>query len=69
LAVNIKEGFKHRAAFEAFNGGLEEQKPEEVEKWRASVLKWESKQHTGPEESPFEVAEEGECDDGIWSVV
>ncbi|KAJ7038483.1 hypothetical protein C8F04DRAFT_1256091 [Mycena alexandri] len=57
LAVNIKEGEKHRAALAAFTEGLESTRPEEVEEWRAWVLRWESKQHTEPSESPFEYKE------------
>ncbi|KAJ7231598.1 hypothetical protein B0H12DRAFT_1239914 [Mycena haematopus] len=34
LAVSIKEGVKHQAAFEAFSKGLEESRPEEVKKWK-----------------------------------
>jgi hypothetical protein len=30
LAVNIKEGLKHRAAFQAFTARLEAAKPQEV---------------------------------------
>ncbi|KAJ6495711.1 hypothetical protein C8R47DRAFT_1176230 [Mycena vitilis] len=58
LAVSIKEGLKHRAAFNSFNEGLEAVKPDEVAKWRASVLLWESKQHLDAKESPFEGVEE-----------
>ncbi|KAJ7666199.1 hypothetical protein DFH06DRAFT_1323329 [Mycena polygramma] len=58
LAVSIKEGVKHRAAFEAFSTALEEQQPEQVAKWRASVTTWEAKQHTDAAESPFEMKEE-----------
>ncbi|KAJ7920718.1 hypothetical protein B0H13DRAFT_1605173 [Mycena leptocephala] len=58
LTVNIKEGLKHQAAFEAFSGGLEALKPDEVAQWRALVDKWESKQHKDNSESPFESVEE-----------
>ncbi|KAJ7036101.1 hypothetical protein C8F04DRAFT_954156, partial [Mycena alexandri] len=57
LAVNIKEGGKHRAALAAFTEGLNSTRPEEVEEWRAWVLRWEAKQHTDPKESPFEYKE------------
>jgi hypothetical protein len=57
--VSIKEGFKHRTAFEAFSAGLEAARPGEVAEWRASVLRWESKQHLDAAESPFELSEEG----------
>ncbi|KAJ7601623.1 hypothetical protein DFH06DRAFT_1153729 [Mycena polygramma] len=58
LAISIKEGMKHRTAFQAFNDGLEALKPEEVKKWRESVAVWEAKQHKDPSESPFEVVED-----------
>ncbi|KAJ7918352.1 hypothetical protein B0H13DRAFT_2321526 [Mycena leptocephala] len=58
LAVNIKEGLKHRAAFNTFTEGLEVLRPQEVAEWRAAVLKWESKQHTDNSDSPFESVEE-----------
>jgi hypothetical protein len=64
LTVNIKEGLKHRAAFEAFNTGLEALRPEEVAEWRASVIKWEATQHTDSSESPFELEED---DEGEWA--
>ncbi|KAJ7029965.1 hypothetical protein C8F04DRAFT_1211814 [Mycena alexandri] len=53
LAVSIKEGTKHKAVFDAFSAGLEE-----VAEWRQWVTRWESKQHTGPAESPFELTEQ-----------
>ncbi|KAJ7604088.1 hypothetical protein FB45DRAFT_983874 [Roridomyces roridus] len=62
LAVSIKEGSKHRAAFTAFNSGLEALRPEDVRRWREMVIAWESTQHTDPSDDapcPFEVAEEG----------
>ncbi|KAJ7450267.1 hypothetical protein B0H11DRAFT_1743304 [Mycena galericulata] len=58
LAVSMKEGMKHRAAFDAFTKGLEEVRAEEVAEWKELVLKWEMKQHTDPSESPFELKEE-----------
>ncbi|KAJ7079826.1 hypothetical protein B0H15DRAFT_924531 [Mycena belliarum] len=62
LAENIKEGLKHRAAFEAFSAGLEESRPAEVAEWRAQVKVWEAKQHTteapSKVDSPFELLEE-----------
>ncbi|KAJ7429994.1 hypothetical protein B0H11DRAFT_2264473 [Mycena galericulata] len=58
LAVSIKEGTKHKAAFEAFSKGLEEARPEEVAEWRQQVLQWELTQHTDSSESPFELVEE-----------
>ncbi|KAJ7511017.1 hypothetical protein B0H11DRAFT_1701219 [Mycena galericulata] len=58
LAVNLKEGAKHQIAFNAFSKGLEEFRPDEVADWKAWVLRWESKQHTSPSESPFELQDE-----------
>ncbi|KAJ6456814.1 hypothetical protein C8R47DRAFT_1227696 [Mycena vitilis] len=58
LAVSIKEGLKHRAAFKAFNDGLESIRPVEVASWRAKVTAWEAKQHKDASESPFEGVEE-----------
>ncbi|KAJ7025052.1 hypothetical protein C8F04DRAFT_968268 [Mycena alexandri] len=57
LAVNIKEGGKHRAALLAFTEGLEATRANEVREWREWVLRWESKQHSDPKESPFEYKE------------
>lgn len=62
MAVGIKEGTKHRAAFDAFNSGLEALRCDEVKRWKQMVDDWEAKQHTDPadkSECPFEVAEEG----------
>lgn len=56
--MSIKEGLKHWAAFEAFNGGLEALKPDEVAEWRESVIRWEAKQHRDNKDSPFEVVVE-----------
>ncbi|KAJ7154944.1 hypothetical protein C8R43DRAFT_1126328 [Mycena crocata] len=58
LAVNIKEGLKHRAAFEEFSSGLEALRPNEVAEWRAWVLRWEATQHRDATDSPFELVEE-----------
>ncbi|KAJ6513670.1 hypothetical protein C8R47DRAFT_1064378 [Mycena vitilis] len=65
LAVSIKEGTKHRAAFNTFNEGLEALKPEQVATWRMSVTTWEAKQHTKERtdvsescDSPFDGVEE-----------
>ncbi|KAJ7165774.1 hypothetical protein C8R46DRAFT_899899 [Mycena filopes] len=57
LAVNLKEGGKHKASLEAFIAGLEETRAEEVAEWRAWVGRWEMTQHTDPSESPFEYKE------------
>ncbi|KAJ7465326.1 hypothetical protein B0H11DRAFT_2159688 [Mycena galericulata] len=58
LAVSMKEGTKHKTAFDAFTNGLEAVRPEEVAAWRQRVLQWELKQHTDPADSPFEQLEE-----------
>jgi hypothetical protein len=60
LAESIKEGGKHKTALDAFTEGLETTRADEVEEWRAWVLKWEQEQHTSPEDSPFEYKEAGE---------
>ncbi|KAJ6579040.1 hypothetical protein DFH09DRAFT_1310403 [Mycena vulgaris] len=57
LAVNLKEAAKHKAALDAFTTGLEVERAEEVEGWRSWVMRWEAKQHTTPEDSPFEYKE------------
>ncbi|KAJ7016992.1 hypothetical protein C8F04DRAFT_1280235 [Mycena alexandri] len=54
---NVREGQVHRDAFDAFNASLEEKVPELVNKWKAWVHDWESRQHTDGTESPFEVTE------------
>lgn len=60
LAVSIKEGIKHRIAFDDFTKGLEATRPEEVAEWRQEVLKWELKTHpTKEDECPFESVESG----------
>ncbi|KAJ7843814.1 hypothetical protein B0H13DRAFT_1909206 [Mycena leptocephala] len=58
LAVNIKEGLKHRVAFDAFTKGLEEFQPAEVARWKEWVQKWESVQHTDAKDCPFELEED-----------
>ncbi|KAJ7860607.1 hypothetical protein B0H14DRAFT_3084801 [Mycena olivaceomarginata] len=45
-------------AFNAFSTGLEEARPEQIKEWRAWVERWESTQHTTPEDSPFDMPEE-----------
>jgi hypothetical protein len=67
LAVSIKEGTKHRSAFEAFNGGLEQLQPDTVVEWREWVTQWEAEQHKSGDISPFELAETGTpaCS-GVW---
>ncbi|KAJ7248186.1 hypothetical protein B0H12DRAFT_1203131 [Mycena haematopus] len=58
LAVSIKEGTKHKAAFEEFSRGLEESRPEEVALWKDQVLRWELKAHPEASDCPFELVEE-----------
>jgi hypothetical protein len=55
----MKDGAQYAVAFDAFTKDLEEAHPEEVKKWRGLVEQWEAKQHTGPEESPFDVKDQG----------
>jgi hypothetical protein len=59
LAVAIKDGNQHRVVFKAFSKGLEEARPEQVKEWRAWVERWESMQHTTPDDSLFDMREEG----------
>ncbi|KAJ6512878.1 hypothetical protein C8R45DRAFT_1087985 [Mycena sanguinolenta] len=58
LAVAIREGTLHAVHMDAFTKGLEEERPEQVEEWRAWVKRWESIQHTTPENSPFDLKEQ-----------
>ncbi|KAJ7354306.1 hypothetical protein DFH08DRAFT_691855, partial [Mycena albidolilacea] len=58
LAVAIKDGNQHQVAFDAFSKGLEEAHPEQIKEWRAWVERWESTQHTTPDDSPFDMGEE-----------
>ncbi|KAJ7121769.1 hypothetical protein C8R43DRAFT_1136456 [Mycena crocata] len=58
IAVNIKEGLRHRAVFEAFNSGLTALRPNEVAEWRAWVIRWEATQHHDAKDSPFETVQE-----------
>jgi hypothetical protein len=55
----LKEGRKHKEAFEAFTEVLEGERPELVAKWRGWVKNWESEQHTDGHSSPFEMAKPG----------
>ncbi|KAJ7066855.1 hypothetical protein B0H15DRAFT_958289 [Mycena belliarum] len=57
LAVNLREGAKHKAALQAFTQGLEAERAEEVAEWRELVLTWEATQHTTSAGSPFEYKE------------
>jgi hypothetical protein len=59
LARDLKEGRRHREAFEAFTELLEGEKPELVAKWGAWVREWESEQHTDGAGSPFEMTNPG----------
>jgi hypothetical protein len=59
MARNLKEGRKHKEAFEAFTEVLEGERPELVAKWRGWVKDWESEQHTDRHSSPFEMAKPG----------
>ncbi|KAJ7876466.1 hypothetical protein B0H14DRAFT_2568181 [Mycena olivaceomarginata] len=61
LAENIKEGTKHKIALDAFTEGLKSTRSEEVAEWRAWVHRWEEKQHTDPNESPFDYKETGDA--------
>ncbi|KAJ7807746.1 hypothetical protein B0H14DRAFT_3091205 [Mycena olivaceomarginata] len=58
LATAIKDGTKHKGVFESFTAGLEEEMPTALDEWRSWVQRWEAKQHTGPEDSPFDSTEE-----------
>ncbi|KAJ7687465.1 hypothetical protein B0H14DRAFT_2653830 [Mycena olivaceomarginata] len=58
LAVTIKDGNQHRVTFNAFSKGLEEAYPEQIKEWRVWVERWESTQHTTPDDSPFAMGEE-----------
>ncbi|KAF8208324.1 hypothetical protein K438DRAFT_1961817 [Mycena galopus ATCC 62051] len=58
LAVAIQEGEAHKVSLNAFTKGLEQERPDEVQRWRKSVEKWNSVQHTTAEGSPFELQEE-----------
>jgi hypothetical protein len=66
LAVSIKEGTKHNAAFEVFTKGLEATRADEVAEWREQVLTWETLTRPTLADSPFEQMEEGmsECQSG-----
>jgi hypothetical protein len=61
LVISIKEGTKHRAAFEAFSKGLEEARPDEVKRWKEEVLRWEMNPHpeSSQSKSPFESVQQG----------
>ncbi|KAJ6462735.1 hypothetical protein C8R47DRAFT_992910 [Mycena vitilis] len=57
LAVNIKEGYRHKVAFDAFSKGLEEARPEQVQAWKEWVERWEATQHTDSTDCPHELTE------------
>ncbi|KAF8196245.1 hypothetical protein K438DRAFT_1967959 [Mycena galopus ATCC 62051] len=58
LATTIIEATAHSASFKLFTEGLEKERPDQVKEWRQLVKKWELKQHTTSEDSPFELKEE-----------
>ncbi|KAF8194907.1 hypothetical protein K438DRAFT_2128227 [Mycena galopus ATCC 62051] len=58
LAVAILEGTVHSVSLKAFTSGLEGVRPGQVKEWMALVDIWESKQHTTPNDSLFELLEE-----------
>ncbi|KAJ6544857.1 hypothetical protein DFH09DRAFT_1088395 [Mycena vulgaris] len=69
LAENIKEGKIHQDAFNTFNKGLTQQRPELVKEWRVWVEKYEKEQHVeNKKDSPYECAEKRELvpQDGVW---
>ncbi|KAJ6458520.1 hypothetical protein C8R45DRAFT_1110051 [Mycena sanguinolenta] len=58
LAVAIREGTLHAVHMDAFTKGLEDERPDQVEDWRAWVKRWEAVQHTTPKDSPFDLKEQ-----------
>ncbi|KAJ7432012.1 hypothetical protein B0H11DRAFT_1761190 [Mycena galericulata] len=56
LARDLKEGKKHKEAFDAFTELLEGERPELVAQWRGWVKEWESEQHTEGHGSPYELS-------------
>ncbi|KAJ7359481.1 hypothetical protein DFH08DRAFT_801278 [Mycena albidolilacea] len=65
LAVAIKDGNQHQVVFEAFSKGLEEVCLEQIKEWRVWVERWESMQYITPDNSLFNMQEEGveiECE-------
>jgi inhibitor of KinA sporulation pathway (predicted exonuclease) len=59
MAENVREGQKHREAFEALDRSLEEQDPMLVAKWRTWVGEWEAVQHADASASPYELKAKG----------
>ncbi|KAJ7078694.1 hypothetical protein B0H15DRAFT_924757 [Mycena belliarum] len=57
LAIDLKEGAKHKLALEAFTAGLEAERAAEVQEWRDMIKAWEAVQHTTAEGSPYEYKE------------
>ncbi|KAJ6448608.1 hypothetical protein DFH09DRAFT_965993 [Mycena vulgaris] len=58
MAEDIKEGKMHQEAFNAFDAGLSERKPELVAEWKVLVEKWEKEAHVeGEKGSPYEYDE------------
>ncbi|KAJ7729873.1 hypothetical protein B0H14DRAFT_2640338 [Mycena olivaceomarginata] len=55
---SIKEGMKHKVAFEVFTESLEEAWPEDVAEWKAHVFRWEAMPHPKTSESPFKLVDE-----------
>ncbi|KAJ7161942.1 hypothetical protein C8R43DRAFT_880650 [Mycena crocata] len=55
LARDLKEGKKHKDAFDAFTALVEGEKPELVAAWRKWVKDWEGKQHSDAAGSPYEL--------------
>jgi hypothetical protein len=66
LARDLKEGRRHREAFEAFMELLEGEKPELVARWGEWVREWESEQHTDGAGSPFEMTNPGKLLYARW---
>ncbi|KAJ6489344.1 hypothetical protein C8R47DRAFT_1071689 [Mycena vitilis] len=56
MARDLREGKKHKEAFEAFTALIEAEQPELIEKWKVWVHDWESEQHTEGFDSPFETS-------------
>ncbi|KAJ7036080.1 hypothetical protein C8F04DRAFT_1258196 [Mycena alexandri] len=58
LAWDLKEGRKHREAFESFTALIEGERPELIVSWKKWVRDWESEQHTEGVDSPFEMSKQ-----------
>ncbi|KAJ6485485.1 hypothetical protein DFH09DRAFT_1106210 [Mycena vulgaris] len=58
MAEDIKEGKMHQEAFNVFDAGLSERKPELMAEWKVLVKKWEKEAHVeGEKGSPYEYDE------------